>query len=40
MHREGKWEVYVMNIDGTGVSRVTMTPAGVTGINPVWNPAE
>ena len=32
------WEVYTMNIDGTNIKQVTMTPSDATAINPVWRP--
>jgi TolB protein len=35
-HEDFKWEVYVMNTDGTDVRRVTHSAPGVTAINPVW----
>lgn len=35
-HEAEKWEVYVMDTDGTDVRRVTFSPPGVTSINPVW----
>jgi TolB protein len=31
-----KWEVYVMNADGTDVRRVTHSVPDVTSVNPVW----
>jgi WD40 repeat protein len=35
-HEAFRWEVYVMNTDGTDVRRVTHSPPDVTSINPVW----
>ncbi len=32
------WEVYVINVDGTNLRRVTNTLAPATAINPVWRP--
>ncbi|MFC2136054.1 TolB family protein [Bacteroidota bacterium] len=37
-HATGRWEVYIMNTDGTNIRRVTISPNGVTAINPVWRP--
>src|SRR5207247_8008882 len=34
--REGNQDIYVMNADGSGVSRLTNTPA--TDIDPAWSP--
>ena len=34
--RDGNQEIYVMNADGSGVSRLTNTPA--TDIDPAWSP--
>ncbi len=31
-----RWEVYMMNADGTDVRRITHSAPGVTAINPVW----
>ena len=39
-HQANKWEIYVMNADGSGTSRVTYSPTNVTGINPVWRPEQ
>jgi hypothetical protein len=29
-----------MNVDGTNVRRLTMYPANITAINPVWKPVQ
>jgi TolB protein len=34
-----QWEIFVMNIDGTDVRRVTNSPSGITAINAVWKPS-
>ena len=36
--RDGNFEVYEMNADGAGVTRLTDTPA--SDINPAWSPAQ
>jgi len=35
-HEAFRWEVYVMNTDGTDVRRVTNSAPDVTSVNPVW----
>jgi Tol biopolymer transport system component len=34
----GHWELYLIRPDGTGLRRVTNTPANASAINPAWNP--
>jgi Tol biopolymer transport system component len=33
-----QWEIFIMNIDGSNIRRVTESPADVTAINAVWRP--
>jgi hypothetical protein len=34
--RDGNWEIYVINLDGSWLRRITMTPT--TDVMPVWSP--
>jgi len=34
------WEIYIMNNNGSNISRVTYTPSTATSINPVWMPVD
>lgn len=34
--RDGNWEIYVINLDGSWLRRITMTPS--TDVMPVWSP--
>jgi len=35
---EGKWKVYVVDIDGTNRERLTNSPSSIEEIRPVWSP--
>ena len=35
-HEANRFEVYVMDSDGSNVRRVTNSPPGITAVNPVW----
>ena len=35
-NRDGNWEIYVMNVDGTGLRRLTNHPA--IDVTPTWSP--
>ena len=37
-HAFGQWEVYVMDVDGTNIRRVTISPPNITAVNPVYKP--